>query len=198
MSPFMPESGSTSPYFILAPFQTEYTGVSIHGATCQKIERLSSYSIAHKAGRDQRPPHSVLIRVTCASQSATALPLLRGLGLGSTELLKERLESSAERGIPLLQFSDQTPGYHSESSKQLRLIERADKRICERIGHGGGEAIDAAPVDGVLSQADAREGECVIAYPTDPVFCLPWLGALDARPGVEDVVPAEAAEVGDA
>src|SRR6266568_3966599 len=128
----------------------------------------------------------------------SALPLLRGPGLGSAELLKERLESSAERGIPLLHFTDQTPGRHGESPTQLRLIERADKCACERIGHGGGEAIDAAPVDGVLSQADAREGEGVIAYPADPVFGLPWLVALDARPGVEDVVPAESDEVGSA
>ena len=39
-------------------------------------------------------------------QSASALPLLRGLGLGSSELLKEWLESRAERGIPFLQFTD--------------------------------------------------------------------------------------------
>ncbi len=68
----------------------------------------------------------------------------------------------------------------------------------ERIGHGGGEAIDAAPVDGVLSQAEAHKGEGVIADPTDPVFGLPWLVALNARPCVEDVVPAESDEGGGA
>ncbi|HEX6551697.1 MAG TPA: hypothetical protein VF026_02960 [Ktedonobacteraceae bacterium] len=119
-------------------------------------------------------------------------------GLGSTELLKEWLESSVERGIPFLQFPDQTRGRYSESPTQFRLIERADKRTGERVGHGGGEAIDAAPVDGVLSQTEAGEGKGVITDPTDPVFGLPWLVAFDARASVEDVVPAQSDEGGGA
>ncbi len=123
------------------------------------------------------------------SASALLLPLplhvrgtwLRTLDMGSTEFLKEWLESSAERSIPFLQFTDQTSGRHRESPTQLRLTERADKGICERIGHGGGEAIDAAPVDGILSQAEACQGERVIANPADPVFGLPGFVALDAR-----------------
>ena len=121
---------------------------------------------------------------------------LRTLDLGSTELLKEGLESSAERSIPFLQFTDQTPGRHSESPTQLRLVERANKGICERIGHSGGEAIDAAPVVGILSQAEAREGECVITNPAYPVYGLPGFVALDARPSMEDMVPAKPDEVG--
>jgi hypothetical protein len=107
-----------------------------------------------------------------------------GEGLRSAELLKGRREPCAKRGIPRPQFADETCCGHSQSPAQLRLIERADECLCERTGHGSGEAIDAAPEDGVLSQAEAGEGEHVIAEPTDPVFGLPWLAALDARPGV--------------
>ncbi|GAC1394331.1 MAG: hypothetical protein NVS4B11_18600 [Ktedonobacteraceae bacterium] len=65
--------------------------------------------------------------------------------------MKERLESSTERGIPFPQFTDQTPGRHSKSPTQLRLIERADKRICERISYGCGELINATSVGSTLS-----------------------------------------------
>jgi hypothetical protein len=113
----------------------------------------------------------------------------------SAELLKGRREPCAKRGIPCPQFADETCRGHSQSAAQLRLIERADECLCERTGHGGGEAIDTAPEDGVLSQAEAGEGERVIADPADPVFGLPRLALLDARAGVEDVVPAEPDEV---
>jgi hypothetical protein len=118
-----------------------------------------------------------------------------GDALRGAELLKCWREPCAQRGIPCLQFADKTCCGHSQRPAQLRLIERADECLCERIRHGGGKAIDAAPKDGVLSQAEAGEGEHVIANPADPVFGLPRLAALDARPGVEDVVPAEPDEV---
>ncbi len=39
---------------------------------------------------------------------------LAGLGLGSTELVQEGRQASAERRIPCLQFSDQTSSRHSQ------------------------------------------------------------------------------------
>ncbi len=74
-----------------------------------------------------------------------------GDGVRSAELLKEWRESCAKRGIPCRDLANQTRGRHNERPAQLRLIERADERIREWVGHGSGEAIGAAPIDGSLS-----------------------------------------------
>ena len=75
------------------------------------------------------------------------------LVLGSTELMQEGRQTSAEVGIPSLQLPYQTPGHCGEGPTQLRLIEGAHQGLGEWTRHGGGEAIDAAPFAGVLSQA---------------------------------------------
>ena len=113
------------------------------------------------------------------------------LWLLSGELVKEWLESCAELGISFLQLADQTGGRHSKRPAQLRLIEGVDKGTCERIGHSGGEPVNATPFAGVLSQAQAGEGERMIANPTDPIFGSPGLVALDTHPGMQDMVPTE-------
>src|SRR5437764_5865391 len=118
-----------------------------------------------QAGLKQQADASALLFL----QAARGRPAL-GDGVRSAELLKWWLESCAMRGIPCLQFAEKTCCCHRQSPAQLRFIERADECLCERTGHGGGEAIEAAPEDGVLSQTEAGEGERVIADPTDPVF----------------------------
>src|SRR5579859_6235975 len=116
---------------------------------------------------------------------------LRKLDLRSAELFEKWLESSAEGGIPFLYFNNQIPGRHSESAAQLLLIERADKGVCERTGQSGREAIDTTSIESTLSIAEASQREYVVANRADPVFGLPGFVALDARAGVQDVVPAQ-------
>jgi hypothetical protein len=50
--------------------------------------------------------------------------------------------------------------------------------------------IKAAPMEGVLAQAQTGQFEEVMANFTDPVFGLPGLVTLDARTGMQDVAPA--------
>jgi hypothetical protein len=54
----------------------------------------------------------------------------------------------------------------------VRLIERVDTYIGIRIRHDSEEAMDATPIDGIRSQADAREGEHMNADSIEPVFSL--------------------------
>lgn len=105
--------------------------------------------------------------------------------------MQEWLKTSAERGVPLLYFSDQTHCHCHESPAQLWFIERAHQRICERTGDGWGKLINSAPVGRALSQSDACKGKRLIAGLTDPVCSLPGGVALNARTGVEDVMPAQ-------
>jgi len=46
-----------------------------------------------------------------------------GLGLGSTELVQQGRQASAEHGIPCFQLTEQTPGRRGERPAQLRLAE---------------------------------------------------------------------------
>ncbi|HJT55038.1 MAG TPA: hypothetical protein VJ761_00980, partial [Ktedonobacteraceae bacterium] len=137
----------------------------------------------------------------CLTPSAPLAPRGAGrasLGLGSTELVQQGRQTSAEAGVPCFQFADQTPGRRSEGPAQFRLVEGAHQGLAERIRHGAGEALDAAPFAGVLPEAQARQFEDVLPDATDPVFGLPELVALDARVGVQDVEPAESDEGGSA
>jgi hypothetical protein len=106
--------------------------------------------------------------------------LRRSSGLGSAELEKHWLEAGREREIIVLQFGDQAASCSSEGPAQLWLIEGADKGVSERIGHGGGEVVNITPIGGVLSQADASEGDEGIANITDAGHGLPGPVALDA------------------
>ena len=106
--------------------------------------------------------------------------LRRSSGLGSAELEKHWLEAGREREIRVLQFGDQAASCSSEGPAQLWLIEGADKGVSERIGHGGGEVVNITPRGGVLSQADASEGDEGIANITDAGHGLPGPLALDA------------------
>ncbi len=106
--------------------------------------------------------------------------LRRGSGMGNAELEKHRLEAGRERGIAALQFGDQAASYSSEGPAQLWLIEGADKGVSERIGDGGGEVVNITRIGGVLSQADAGEGDEVLANIIDARHGLPGSLALDA------------------
>lgn len=90
----------------------------------------------------------------------------------------------------LLQLTYQTPRRQGKRTAQLRHIERAYKRIGQRISHGSGEPIAASGKARILTQPKTRESDDVVADPPDEVFGLPELVALDARPGVKDVEPA--------
>ncbi len=80
----------------------------------------------------------------------------------------------------MLQFGDQAASGSSEGAAQLWLIEGADKGISERIGHGGGEVVHIPPRGGILSQADAGQGDEGSANITDAGHSLPGPLALDA------------------
>ena len=105
--------------------------------------------------------------------------------------MQDRLEASAERRVPFLYLSNQAAGGGRQGAAQFGFVERADKRFYERIGDGCGEAVETTSVEGVFSLAQAGQGEDVIADATDPVFGTPGLVALNARPGVQGVMPAQ-------
>ena len=98
--------------------------------TSRQLQRLCQIALAlggRPAARllsQQAMPTSFSTVLRLLRHSSASLLLLRqyvrgtglaGLGLGSTELVQEGRQASAERRIPCLQFSDQTSGRHSQS-----------------------------------------------------------------------------------
>ena len=94
--------------------------------------------------------------------------------------MEEGREASAEGGIGLFEFGDEAAGCGGEGATEFGFVERADQGGCEWVGESGGEAVDAAGVDGVFSEAEAGKGEDVIAEFTDPVLGLPGFVTFDA------------------
>jgi hypothetical protein len=100
-----------------------------------------------------------------------------------------------ELSITLPQFPYQTLSRRSKSTTQFQHIERAYKRIGKGINHRSREPITASGRASILTESKTSESKDVIADPSDEVFGLPELVALNARSGMKHVEPAHSEKI---